>query len=105
MCAYVPDYDFGVSAKDYDRCVTRSRKFHVKKYMYESTCRYDHTNKWTKTDDPNYSYSPDVPDHDPGDTYTRPDDSDLDDDLHAGCTWVDSYYRKDGTYVRGYYRC
>ncbi|WP_305785206.1 hypothetical protein [Symbioplanes lichenis] len=24
---------------------------------------------------------------------------------HAGCTWVNSYYRKDGTHVSGYYRC
>ena len=100
MCAYVPDFDFGVSATNYDRCVKRSRKYHVEKYMYQSTCRYDHTYQWTKTDDPNYDYSPDVPDYD------EPlDDPDLSDDPHAGCTWVDSYYRKDGTHVSGYYRC
>lgn len=138
ICAYVPDYDFGVSAKKYHRCVRKAQEYHVKSYMYESTCRYDHTYRWSDTDDPDYMYAPDAPDYtyktavpdydyDPGDSdhsYTPnvpdhdydpgeadngsgipSDDVDLSDDLHAGCTWVNSYHRKDGTYVRGHYRC
>ncbi|MFI7544451.1 hypothetical protein [Actinoplanes sp. NPDC049599] len=137
ICSYVPDYDFGVSAKNYDRCVKRSRTYHVKRYMYESTCRYDHTYKWTETDDPDHAYTPDVPDnnYDSNRSYTpnipdrdyspavpdydydpdlgetdngsgTPSDGlDVNDDPHSGCTWVNSYHRKDGTYVRGHYRC
>jgi hypothetical protein len=60
---------------------------------------YDYGNDDTGSDDTS------------GDTDTGSGGDTVDDgsgsgsDPHAGCTWVDDYYRKNGNHVRGYWRC
>jgi hypothetical protein len=118
-CELLPSYDFGVTVKQYDRCVANARRYHVEKWYYESVCRYDHTRRWSQTDDPNYDPYPDdnsdsdsdAGEVDDGNDPTGGDTGDTggggydEGDGHSGCTWVNSYYRKDGTHVRGYWRC
>jgi hypothetical protein len=113
-CELVPSYDFGVTVKQYDLCVGKARKYHVEKWYYQSTCRYDHTYRWSQTDDPNYDpYPDDTSDSDAGEADDGNDNTGGDTvgggydegDAHSGCTWVNSYFRKDGTHVRGYWRC
>jgi hypothetical protein len=180
VCAFVPDYDFGVSARNYDGCVRRSRRHHVERYVYEVTCRYDHGYAWSGNDEPDraatrsvpgndrtrgvghhdrtpvvphrdrtlphrdrtpavparththtpaapdYGYTPAAPEYDyatpavpetgsgpaaTGDGGSRSSSSSVPDVpgvggvSSGGCTWVNSYYRRDGTHVSGYYRC